>query len=137
MSDQQTTPTTPTRRDVVAGCAAEWSRRSQAGDFDGMLALAAPGMTAWQSGGEPPSPFVEAIEGIRTMHERMGQWQYLHPRLIVDDHGFCEQHVVRFARADGSTRDFTACVVAEVDENGLISRLDEYLDPARNSTWVA
>lgn len=125
------------RRDAVARCAEEWSRCSQAGDFDGMLALTAPGMTAWQTGGEPPRLFVDALVDIRAMRERMGPWEYLYPRLIADDRGFCEQHVVRFTRPDGSVRDFTACVVAEVDERGLISRLDEYLDPARSSTWVA
>jgi hypothetical protein len=126
----------PTLRETVARTAEQWSRVSQAADFDGMLALMAPGATAWQSGGEPAGLFVDAVAGLRAIRERLGPWQYLHPRRVVDDHGFCEQHVVRFSRPDGRVRDITACVVAQVGQDGLITRLDEYLDPARDSTWL-
>jgi hypothetical protein len=126
----------PTLRETVARTAEQWSRVSQAADFDGMLALMAPGTTAWQSGGEPPGLFVDAVAGLRALRERMGPWQYLSPRRVVDEHGFCEQHVVRFSRPDGRVRDITACVVAQVGQDGLITRLDEYLDPARDSTWL-
>jgi hypothetical protein len=126
----------PTRRETVARTAEWWSRCSQAGDFDGMLALTAPGATSWQSGGEAPGLFADAVASIRAIRERMGPWQYLHARRLVDECGFCEQHVVRFSRPDGRVREVTACVVAEVGEDGLITRIDEYLDPARDSTWV-
>ena len=126
----------PTLRETVARTAEQWSRVSQAADFDGMLALMAPGATAWQSGGVPPVLFVDAVAGLRAIRERLGPWRYLHPRRVVDDHGFCEQHVVRFSRPDGRVRDITACVVAQVGQDGLITRLDEYLDPARDSTWL-
>lgn len=126
----------PTLRETVARTAEQWSRVSQAADFDGMLALMAPGATAWQSGGEPAGLFVDAVAGLRAIRERMGPWQYLSPRRVVDENGFCEQHVVRFSRPDGRVRDITACVVAHVGQDGLITRLDEYLDPARDSTWL-
>jgi len=126
----------PTLRETVARTAEQWSRVSQAGDFVGMLALMAPGATAWQSGGAPPGLFVDAVAGLRAIRERLGPWQYLSPRRVVDENGFCEQHVVRFSRPDGSVRDITACVVAQVGQDGLITRLDEYLDPARDSTWL-
>jgi ketosteroid isomerase-like protein len=126
----------PTLRETVARTAEQWSRASQEGDFEGMLALMAPGATMWRSGGEPPGLFIDAVAGLRATRERAGPWQYLCPRRVVDDHGFCEQHVVRFSRPDGRVRDITACVVAQVGEDGLITRLDEYLDPARDSTWL-
>jgi hypothetical protein len=126
----------PALRETVARTAEQWSRVSQAGDFVGMLALMAPGATAWQSGGAPPGLFVDAVAGLRAIRERLGPWQYLSPRRVVDENGFCEQHVVRFSRPDGWVRDITACVVAQVGQDGLITRLDEYLDPARDSTWL-
>lgn len=125
------------RRQQVEDCAELFFRRSQEGDWDGMLALAAPGMTAWQSGGEPRQAFVDVVPGIEKMRERMGPWTYHDVERIVGEDGFCEQHVVRFQRPDGRVREFAACVVATVDANGLITRLDEYLDPSRESTWRA
>ena len=123
------------RPNQVDNCAELFFRRSEAGDWDGMLALAAPGMTAWQSGGEPRQAFVDVVPGFAAMRKRMGPWKYSDVERIVGEDGFCEQHVVRFNRPDGQVREFAACVVATVDEHGLITRLDEYLDPSRESTW--
>lgn len=122
-------------RDVVARCADEFFARSQAADWEGMLALAAPGMTAWASGGQPRGPFADAVPGFAVMREKMGAWEYLHVQRVVSDDSFCEQHTVRFQRPDGTTRDYAACVVGRVDSEGLLISLDEYIDPARPTSW--
>ena len=43
--------------------------------------------------------------------------------------GFLQQHVLEAALPDGSTFKMDACVIIKV-ENGVITRLDEYLDSA-------
>jgi ketosteroid isomerase-like protein len=46
--------------------------------------------------------------------------------------GFLQQHVLEATLPDGSLFKMSACVVVRV-ENGVITRLDEYLDSAEAS----
>ncbi|MET0900585.1 MAG: DUF4440 domain-containing protein [Mycobacterium sp.] len=43
--------------------------------------------------------------------------------------GFVQQHVLHASGAHGSI-DMRVCIVVKLAENGLISRIDEYFDPA-------
>ena len=53
-------------------------------------------------------------------------------RTALDD-GFLQLHVLEATRPDGQPFKLDACVVVKI-ENGLITRLDEYLDSAQTAT---
>lgn len=55
---------------------------------------------------------------------------YSQPRRVVGEGAVAEQHVVTLTRPDGTARSGDVCVVLRFDGDGLISRLDEYVDPA-------
>jgi ketosteroid isomerase-like protein len=46
------------------------------------------------------------------------------------DGGFVQQHVLRARRSDGPSIELRVCIVIKVDATGLITRIDEYFDPA-------
>lgn len=48
----------------------------------------------------------------------------------VFEGGFVQQHVVHASGNDGVPLVFRACLVVKAGADGLITRIDEYLDPA-------
>jgi ketosteroid isomerase-like protein len=48
----------------------------------------------------------------------------------VFDGGFVQQHILRANGRNGGSISMRVCIVIKVGANGLISRVDEYFDPA-------
>ena len=46
------------------------------------------------------------------------------------DGGFVQQHILRAHGRSGGSIAMRVCIVIRVDANGLITRIDEYFDPA-------
>jgi hypothetical protein len=46
------------------------------------------------------------------------------------DGGFVQQHILRAAGRSGGSIAMRVCIVIKLGANGLISRIDEYFDPA-------
>ena len=46
------------------------------------------------------------------------------------DGGFVQQHVLHAAGKDGESISLRVCIVIKVGANGLITKIDEYFDPA-------
>lgn len=65
---------------------------------------------------------------IRTLPDR----NYRVTRLEALPDGFMQQHVLEATLPDGTKWAMDACVVVRI-ENGLITRLDEYLDSAKSA----
>jgi ketosteroid isomerase-like protein len=65
---------------------------------------------------------------IRTLPDR----NYRVTRLEALPDGFLQQHVLEATLPDGTKWAMDACVVVRI-ENGLITRLDEYLDSAKSA----
>lgn len=119
----------------VERAAVTFFEASAEGDWDRALSVTAPGMTAWQSGGHPIQVFADLVPQLRKMREKVGSWTYEDVRRIASEDGFCEQHAVRFGAGTDKERVHAVCVVATVNADGLITHLDEYVDPHNPSTW--
>jgi len=65
---------------------------------------------------------------VRTLPDR--NYRVLRREALPD--GFMQQHVLEATLPDGSKWAMDACVVVRI-EDGLITRLDEYLDSARSA----
>ena len=100
-------------------------------DYDGARALLAPGFRGWGNahGQEMDADGFLAI--LPVMRQQIGRHRYDDVRRMVTGDGFVEQHRVRATLADGTDLDFgDACVVARLGADGLVVRLDEYIDTA-------
>ncbi|MER5753745.1 enoyl-CoA hydratase-related protein [Streptomyces sp. NPDC002088] len=96
-------------------------------DWDAALALLSPRARVANHPGPPPSGVEGLTERWQRLRDSVGPWEYVNVRRLVADNGFCEQHLVRFTDLGVEAE---ACVVASLDDKGLIVSLDEYVDGA-------
>ena len=113
--------------DALEAIAARLFDAFVADDLDTVGEMLAPGAVLSQNGN--PASWAEArpmIEGLRGV---LGDHHYTHIRRVTGDHTVVEEHHVISTTPDGRDIDLAACVVLRVNADGLITRLDEYVDP--------
>lgn len=104
--------------------------RFAAQDSGGVAALCAPGFLARQNNG-PENDVETMLTGLGEMLWTPGvETAYSAVRRVVADRAVTEQHVVTLTRPDGVNAASDVCVVLRFDDDGLITRLDEYVDTA-------
>jgi len=74
------------------------------------------------------SPVADALTNIAAIRHVIGDHRYEDVRRVVGDNAIVEEHQVRSTTPGGSPVDLAACVVVRVNDDGLITSLDEYVD---------
>lgn len=100
------------------------------GDVAAVAALWADDVTVWHTGDERDSDKARALKVIRWY---VGATTYRHYEVLdrqVFDGGFVQQHILRCTNTRGEDVDLRVCLIVKVGDDGLIRRIDEYLDPA-------
>jgi ketosteroid isomerase-like protein len=87
-------------------------------------------VAVWKAGEERTRDKERALRVItwfinRTIHRR---YEILDRQLF--DGGFVQQHILHANGHDGGSISMRVCIVIKLGVNGLISRIDEYFDPA-------
>lgn len=99
-------------------------------DTERLRAVTAPGFRASRNGG-PAVDMDTLLAGLAATMWGFGlTGTYSDIRRVLGDHAVAEQHLVTMARPDGVSVDIDVCVVVLFDDAGLVTRLDEYADPA-------
>lgn len=96
------------------------------GDFDGFAQLFAPGAVVWHSFTRRAIPINLLAASLRQVKHVMHDLHYRDLRVRTAEGGFVQQHLL-CGTLDGESIESPACLIATV-EDGLISRLEEYLD---------
>jgi len=103
----------------------------QSGDTETVRACYAPGAKLWHNSDgieQTVDQNMKVLDWfIRTLPDR--NYRVLRREALHD--GFLQQHVLEATLPDGTKWAMDACVVVRI-ENGLITRLDEYLDSAKS-----
>jgi hypothetical protein len=98
-------------------------------EFDGLEELLAPDARMKQNGN--PEHDIEGLLAFVQGFKNDGvSVKYSDVRRSVGDGFVVEQHVVTLTRPDGHSASTDVCVVLRFDDDGLITRLDEYADSA-------
>lgn len=104
----------------------------QAGDTETVRACYAPDAKLWHNSDgieQTVDQNMKVLDWfIRTLPDR--HYRVLRREALPD--GFMQQHVLEATLPDGTKWAMDACVVVRI-ENGVITRLDEYLDSARSA----
>lgn len=104
----------------------------QAGDTAAVRACYAPDAKLWHNTDnieQTPDQNMKVLDWfIRTLPDR--HYRVIRREPLPD--GFLQQHVLEATLPDGSKWAMDACVVVKV-ENGVITRLDEYMDSAKSA----
>ena len=102
----------------------------ETGDGEALAALWSDDVTVWRQGGGPVRDKPRALKVIAWFVDSTTDRRYEVLDRQIFDEGFVQQHVVHAHDSDGAPLAFRACLVVRVNPAGLITRIDEYLDPA-------
>lgn len=100
------------------------------GDADAVTALWSDDVTVWHTGDERDNDKARALKVIRWY---VGATSYRRYEVLdrqVFDGGFVQQHILHCTNLGGEQLALRVCLVVKIGDDGLIRRIDEYLDPA-------
>jgi ketosteroid isomerase-like protein len=99
------------------------------GDPDAVRACYAPDAKFWHNTDKREQTVEQNLRSVDWFARKLPDRKYRVLRREVLKDGFMQQHVLEATLPDGSPWALNACVVVRI-ENGVIARLDEYLDSA-------
>ena len=100
------------------------------GDYAAVENMWAEDVLVWHTGDPKDNQRVRALKVIRWFMDVTSTRSYEILDRQFFDGGFVQQHVLRAQRPDGVSIDMRVCIVIKVNADGLITRIDEYFDPA-------
>jgi len=99
-------------------------------DPDDFVALLAPGAIVWHNHDRKEVDARENMAAIGMLGQLVENLKNERVLLSPTDNGFVLQFVIRGSvRASGNDFEMQNCVVVTTTDDGLISRIDEYVDP--------
>jgi hypothetical protein len=115
--------------DISRSTQAAYASATRAGDIEALRKLGAPGATVWHNHDAQEVPWEQSVQMIGWMHRAMPDvsWEDVAIRPIPD--GFVWQVVLSGTAPNGSVV-AQLCMVVGVSAEGLITRIEEYMDPA-------
>ncbi len=101
----------------------------EAGDVGAVRALYSPDAMIWHNTDGIEQTAEQNLATLAWVIANLTERRYEDVSRSVTDRGFVQQHVMRWTKADGTRAELPACIVATCAD-GLITRIDEYLDSA-------
>ena len=100
----------------------------EAGDLDAVRETYDPGIVVWANFDDRAQDLERSLRVLGWLCSKLTDRRYEVKRRDVIPGGFLQEHVLHGTAPDGSAVAMPACIVAPV-EAGLITRINEYLDP--------
>lgn len=104
----------------------------QSGDTDTVRACYHPDAKLWHNNDGIEQTVDQNMKVLDWFIRALPDRNYRVTRLEALPDGFMQQHVLEATLPDGTKWSMDACVVVRM-ENGVITRLDEYIDSAKSS----
>jgi ketosteroid isomerase-like protein len=109
----------------------------EAGDYDAVAAMWADDVLVWHSGDAEDNQRDRALKVIRWFMRRTVSRRYEILDRQVFDGGFVQQHVLHADGVSGESIAMRVCIVIKLGAEGMITRIDEYFDPADMAPLMA
>ena len=100
------------------------------GDSDAARACYAPDANIWHNFDGITQTVDDNIALMNAMTKRVADRRYVIRRLEPIEGGYLQQHTLELAAPGGQELSIEAVAIVTVNDDGLISRIDEWLDPA-------
>ena len=107
-----------------------FSAALERGDGEAARAFYAPDARIWHNFDDYEQSVDENLRTLAWMHRKLPVRTYNILRREILHDGWIQQHVLEATLPDGRPFRMAACCVVQM-KDGLITRLDEYLDPAQ------
>jgi ketosteroid isomerase-like protein len=117
-------------RSTVADVAQRLFAAIEGGDADAVGALWDDDVLVWKSAEPQDQVKKRALRVIFWFMDSTTERRYEILDRQFFDGGFVQQHVLHATGRNGGSISMRVCIVIKVGANGLISRIDEYFDPA-------
>lgn len=104
----------------------------EAGDIETVRSLYHPDAQVWHNFDQASQTRDENLRVLAWMSRRVKERRYEEVRRIETPTGFAQQHVLRGIAPNGEKLECPAAIFCTV-EDGLITRLEEYLDTAQTA----
>ncbi len=117
-------------RDLVADVAERLFAAIEVGDTEALAALWADDIAVWRLGGGRTRDKSRALAVLDWFINATTERRYEVLDRQIFDGGFVQQHTLHAVGKSGTPLMFRACLVVKLADDGLIDRIDEYLDPA-------
>ena len=116
--------------EAVTGVAERLFDAIERSDTAAVEAMWADDVLVWHSGDRRDNDRARALRVIFWFidHTTDRRYEILYRRVFVD--GFVQQHVLHATGTNGNSIAMRVCIVIIVRGDGLITRIDEYFDPA-------
>lgn len=101
----------------------------EAGDVDAVRALYSPDAVVWHNTDGIEQTAEQNLATLAWVVVNLAERRYEDVSRSITPSGFVQQHTMRWTKADGTRAELPACIVATCAD-GLITRIDEYLDSA-------
>jgi ketosteroid isomerase-like protein len=103
----------------------------EAGDVEAARACYHPDAVIWHNNDEAEQTVDENLRVLEWLVRTFpGRVHYTEVQRLAAGEREVEQHVLEVTKEDGSVVRIPACIVVTVDGDGLVTRLEEYLDSA-------
>jgi hypothetical protein len=124
------------RRDQVLGVAEELTQGMQACDPEALERVYHPDAIVWHNTDRVELSIGDLLGTVAIIRDAGTCTMRVDDREATDA-GFVQAHTASYTFNDGTTAEIQAAMIAKVDDDGLITRLDEYLDGAALTPLVA
>lgn len=102
----------------------------ESGDIPALTALWSDDVIVWRQGGGRERDKTRALSVIQWFVDATAERHYEVLDRQVFDGGFVQQHLLHASTPGGEKVVLRVCLVVKIGADGLIRRIDEYLDPA-------
>lgn len=103
---------------------------TRSNDGDTVIAMSAPGAEIWHNFDNAVVDTATTVKTIGWLHRTVTDLAWEDVALLPTPTGWVSQTILSGIAPGGQVRAYS-CVVVTLDADGLISRLEEYLDPAQ------
>lgn len=105
---------------------------SRNNDASAYTALCAPGAVTWHNFDGLEVTTEQTLRTIAWLHRTVPDLTWIDVALSATANGFVSQSIMTGTAPGGPLR-VHSCVVVTLDDDGLVTRVDEYLDPAQTA----
>jgi ketosteroid isomerase-like protein len=122
----------PLSDDDKLAIAARFGATSRDNDADAYAAMCAPGAVTWHNFDEIEVPTEQTVRTVAWLHRTVPDLSWTDVAVHPTPTGFVSQSIMAGTAPGGPLR-VHSCVVVALDDRGLVTRVEEYLDPAQTA----
>jgi len=118
--------------DEKLAIAKQFADASRNNDADAYRALCAPGATTWHNFDDADASTEQTVKTVAWLHRTVTNLAWSDVSLLPTSTGWVSQTIMTGTAPGGELR-VHSCVIVTLTNDGLVTRVEEYLDPSQTT----